>query len=133
MQFAVFSGNITMGRSISKLFWNGDIWYFEHVQFAAINLQCYHFGHLAFFGLFSLFWMRPPSQTSKKTAGMKLILSVWSNPSYKYSAWTWQKEQKISMWSMWSYFQNELASEKSYHQSSWEKESSFLYSLCKTF
>ena len=67
---AVFSENIAMGKSISKILWNGVNWGKRartkcDESFAVLYLKLFwHFWeHL---WLFSMFWIRTPSQTSKK-------------------------------------------------------------------
>ena len=70
IQSAVFSENIAMGRSISKIFWNGVNWGQRartkcDESFAVLYMKLFwHFWELLW--LFSMFWIRTPSQTSKK-------------------------------------------------------------------
>ena len=84
---AVFSENIAMGKSISKILWNGVNWGKRartkcDESFAVLYLKLFwHFWeHL---WLFSMFWIRTPSQTSKKWRNKFSFYSFATNWTYK--------------------------------------------------
>ena len=100
LQLAVISENIAMGRSISKISWNGVNWgHWARTKcdesFAVLYMKLFwHFWELLW--LFSMFWIRTPSQTSKK----------WRN---KFSFYSFAKQVSVidaltTLFTFWLYF-----------------------------
>ena len=101
LQLAVLSENIAMGRSISKIFWNGVNWgHWARTKcdesFAVLYMKLFwHFWELLW--LFSMFWIRTPSQTSKKWRNW---FSFYSFDTVYKSLFTYQlKCWKLQHWS----------------------------------